>query len=240
MLLARLTVLFCALAMPAWAGQAHVAVATNFKVPMAELSDAYQAATGHELTVSAGATGLLYSQIVNGAPFDVFLAADQDRPTQAVADGHAVPGSQITYATGRLFLMLPGRETVQDDEVPDLTDLNLISIANPRTAPYGVAAMQVLDSLDIAGVEIAYAQNAAGVVAAVKSGAVPAGLTARSLVAQTGASGWEVPFDLYDPIQQDAVLLTRAEDNAAAVAFLEWMTGPEAKAIIAKHGYDVD
>jgi molybdate transport system substrate-binding protein len=170
----------------------------------------------------------------------VFLAADQERPSLAIAEGLEVPGTQITYATGRLFMMLPGLGTLQAEQVPDLTDLNLISIANPRTAPYGVAAMQVLDSLDIAGIDIAYAQNAAGVVAAVKSGAVPAGLTARSLVKTAGASGWEVPLDLYDPIRQDAVLLSRAADNDAAAAFLEWLAGAEAKAIITKHGYDVD
>ncbi len=225
-------------ACPAMAGTLHVAGASNFQVPLKELARTFEAETGHEVIVSSGATGLLFSQIANGAPYDVFLAADQQRPLRAIAEGLAVPGSDFTYAIGRLFLLMPDQDRLVEEDVPDLAGLSRVSVANPRTAPYGVAAIQVLDSLDIGGIEIAYAQNVAGVAAAVQSGAVPAGLTALSLAGDRG--GWVVPADLYDPIRQDAVLLVRAEQNAAARAFLEWLQTEPARAVIRKHGYDVD
>ena len=236
--LARLAALILLVGTPVWAGEAHVAVATNFRATLEELQTVFAAETGHSLVVSTGSTGQLYAQIAHGAPYDVFLAADQDRPALAIADGHAVDGTTFTYAEGRLILLWPGREILAEDPAPDLSDLHRVSLANPRTAPYGVAAMQVLDSLDVAGIEIAYAQNAAGVAAAIEAGAAPAGLTARSLVGN--GAGWTVPLDLHDPIRQDAVLLKRGDDNPAARAFLDWLGRAKAREIIRAHGYDVD
>ena len=214
-----------------------VAVAANFRATLAALAPEFETATGHRLALSAGSTGQLYAQIVRGAPFDVFLAADQARPAALVDAGMATPGSQATYAEGRLYVLTarkvdPGRDALKGAKT--------VSIANPRTAPYGAAALQVIENMKLSGIDIAQAQSVAGVNAAVVAGAVDAGLAAYSSVAGTDPrpAGWLVPRDLHDPILQDAVLLSRAADNQTARAFLEWLISAETRARIRGWGYD--
>lgn len=219
----------------------RVAVATNFRPVLEAMRAEFEDISGAQLAISSGSTGQLAAQISNGAPFDVFLAADQARPEALIKDKLAVASSRFTYAGGRLALLTPGRTIPPDGAIPDLGDLTRISIANPRTAPYGLAAMDVLDSLDIAGVQLVLAQNAGGVVAAVMSGAAPAGLTSLSLAkVADGVPAWTVPADLHAPIPQDAVLLAPASENAAAVAFLDWLKGAAARNIIRANGYALD
>lgn len=226
---------------------ARVAVAANFRAPMAELASAYQARTGHTLSVSAGSTGQLFAQIANGAPFDVFLSADQARPERLGELGLATAESRFTYAEGQLFLLL------QDDGLlspgnssPTLGTAKRISLANPKTAPYGAAAMQVLQHLDFPNGPplIAEAQSISGVNAAMTAGAVDAGFAAFSSVATLPPAqqppGWLVPRTLHDPIRQDAILLNRGADNPAATGFLDWLRTEDAREIIRRYGYHVD
>lgn len=219
----------------------RVAVAANFKPVLTRLIPEFANQSSAKIELSAGSTGQLTAQISNGAPFDLFLAADQTSPGKLVAKGLAIADSRFTYAKGRLALLLPGRRIPAEGTIPDLADLARISIANPRTAPYGIAAMEVLDNLDIAGVQLVLAQNAGGVVAAVASGAAPAGLTSLSLAdAAPGIPSWTVPEDLHSAISQDAILLHHGAENATARAFLDWLKGNEAREIIRAHGYVLD
>lgn len=224
------------------AANLRIAVAANFRETLLALQPVFEATGEERLTISAGSTGQLFAQISNGAPYDVFLAADQDRPARLAEAGLAAPGSAFTYATGRLVLLAPGRPLPDAGATPSLDGLARIAIANPRTAPYGAAAEQVLDRLGAAGLQRVLAQNVAGVVSAVESGAAPAGLTAQALLGpDRQAEAWQVPADWHDPIRQDAVLLSRAQDPDAAARFLAWLgSDPEARQIIRSHGYVVD
>lgn len=226
---------------------ASIAAASNFRAAAAALARDFAATTEHEAVVSAGSSGQLYAQIASGAPFDVFLSADQDRPAAAVEAGFAVPETQRTFALGRLIVLFRDAETAARlGTPPDLARVSLLSVANPATAPYGAAAMQVLEALGmrraLAG-RIAEAQNVSGVNAAVASGAAEAGFAALGSVVRPGGpepEGWIVPQDLHDPIRQDAVLLARGADNPAARAFLDYLAGDRARQIIRAHGYDVE
>lgn len=226
---------------PANAGDIRVAVAANFRAPLEPLALAFEKASGHKLLISAGSTGQLFAQIANGAPFDVFLAADSDRPARLASDGFGVTGSVFTYASGRLALI--ARAVPAVGETPDLSGFRRIAIANPRTAPYGAAAAAVLEDLGAADVPRVEAGNVGAVGALVVSGAAEAGITAASLapaLARHGLSAWPVPPGMHPPLRQDAILLTAGQDNAAAIAFLDWLRQDEARAIIRSAGYRVD
>ena len=238
--------LAAALVAQASAETVMVAAAANFREPLEAMARDFGRATGHEVVISAGSTGQLYAQIAHGAPFDVFLAADQARPAQAVEAGLAVPGTRRTYAEGRLIVLFRDPATrARLGTPPDLAQVATLSVANPATAPYGAAAMQVLERMGVAGAlagRIAEAQNVSGVNAAVDTGAADAGFAALGSVAEPGGpepEGWLVPGELHDPIRQDAVLLRRGRDNPAATAFLDWLAGDEAGRLIRGYGYDV-
>lgn len=230
----------------ALAETATIAVAANFRKPLQDLAEAFEHETGHELVISAGSTGQLFAQIGNGAPYDVFLSADEARPALAVAEGFAVPGSERIYAIGRLVLLTRDAELRAGlGTPPDLSQLRTISIANPVTAPYGAAAMQVLEKLAVTEAltgRLAEAQNIGGVNAAVHTGAAEAGFAALSSLDHPhdpGPSAWLVPADLHEPIRQGAVLLVHGQDNPAAVEFLDWLGSDAASALIRGYGYDL-
>lgn len=234
------------LAGPTLAETAMIAVAANFRKPLQELATAFEHETEHELVISAGSTGQLYAQIGNGAPYDVFLAADEERPARAIAKGFAVPGSERIYAIGRLVLLT--RDAGLRAELgtpPDLSRLRTLSIANPVTAPYGAAAMEVLEKMGVAEAmtgRLAEAQNISGVNAAVHTGAAEAGFAALSSLAQPddpGPAVWVVPADLHEPIRQGAVLLIHGQENPAAIEFLRWLDSPAAAELIRSYGYDL-
>lgn len=241
---ARLLCIWLAVLAPslAWAGNVRVAVASNFLAPLEALAETFEAQTGHDLVVSSGATGLLYAQIVNGAPFDVFLAADQARPAALVSSGLAVAGTQATYASGRLYLQTRITKGQFPQDYRSLRWARRIALANPRTAPYGAAATQVLTTMQLNDPQIARASNIAGVSALMAAGAADAGFVAYSSVTQLDPrpSGWLIPAELHDPLHQDAVLLARAADTPGARAFLDWLTGAKAKDLIRSYGYDID
>ncbi len=225
------------------AEEATIAVAANFLETATEIAERFEAVTDCTLVIASGSTGQLYAKIINGAPFDVFLAADQKRPALLVDRGYAQEGSRFTYAIGVLTLYAPDPARITG---PDILDgpFAALSIANPNTAPYGAAAQQVLAHLSVADRltgRVAQAQNVSGAFAAIKSGAADFGFVALSSVLsirndQPG-SRWDPPQDLYDPIRQDAVLLTRGADNGAARAFLTFLGNPSSVGLIESRGY---
>ena len=226
------------------AERVDVAVAANFAPCLADLAGAFHAATGHDVMAAAGSTGRHHAQILAGAPFDVFLAADSARPRALEASGHAVPGSRFCYAEGALVLWWPAPPSPAPADLRtalDHPDLRHLAVANPRLAPYGAAARQTLVALDAwAGREQArvIGQSVAQAWQFVASGNAQAGLLARSQLADgKGGLVLPVPPALHDPVTQDAVLLTRAENSAAARAFLQFLRGVDAAPIIAAWGY---
>jgi molybdate transport system substrate-binding protein len=226
---------------PAQAAQTNVAVAANFTDAANEIARAFQAKTGHEAILSFGSTGQFYTQIMQGAPFEVFLAADDERPAKAVDEGFAVPGSQFTYAIGKLVLWSRDPDLVQGAATLKSGDFTKISIANPETAPYGAAAVQAMTALgvyDQLAPKIVQGNNITQAFQFVQTGNAELGFVALAqVVSDNQGSRWEVADDLYDPIKQDAVLLKRGADRVAARAFLDFLQGPEAEAIIARFGY---
>lgn len=226
------------------AASTHVAVAANFTDAAQEIAAAFAKATDHEAVLSFGATGQLYTQITKGAPFEVFLAADDERPALAVQEGYGVKDSVFTYAIGQLVLYSAEAGRVSGPESLKRGDFQKIAVANPTTAPYGTAAVEAMERLGVHAElqpKIVQGQNIGQTYQFVETGNAELGFVALGQVSQSDAgSRWVVPQDLYEPIRQDAVLLIKGENNPAATAFLEFLKGPEAGAIIEKYGYALD
>ncbi len=223
-----------------------VAVAGNFLAPIKLLAQEFERSSGHQLRVSAGSTGKLYAQIVNGAPFDVFLAANAAEPTRLEQAGVAVAGTRFTYARGRVVLWSADAQRIRDNGPALLASggFRRIAIANPRTAPYGAAAMAVLENLGVrARIEplLVQGEDIGQAFHYTASGNADAGFIAyaqlRDPANRIVGSAWVVPEDLYPPIRQQAVLLARARDKPAARAFLIFLQGPQAARVIEQYGY---
>ncbi len=230
------------------AGELTIAVASNFTRAMDALITDFEAGSGHKVSVSYGSSGRLYAQIVNGAPFQLFFSADQAKPEALEQAGQTVPGSRFTYARGALVLwsVNPDFDLAQGKRLRN-QQINPLAIANPRLAPYGAAAMQVLQALNLRDAyrdKLVMGENINQAFQFVNTGNAQAGFVALSQVSESGiiqqGSGWIVPENLYEPIRQDAVLLKRGSENPAALAFLEFMGSHEAMAIIKSYGYSAD
>lgn len=228
---------------------AMVAVATNFAEVMQRLEADFEAASAHAVTVSTGSTGQLYAQIAHGAPYHVLLAADQQRPAALEQRGLAVSGSRFTYAIGRLVLWSPQPGLVEADGAATLRAgaFRRLAIANPVLAPYGAAARQVLERLDLYAPlreRIVMGENIGQTHALVATGNAELGFVAMASLQRPDqpahGSRWAVPQQLHDPIRQDAVLLARGADNAAARDLLAYLRSPPARALIRRFGYGVD
>ncbi|WP_371368678.1 molybdate ABC transporter substrate-binding protein [Pseudomonas sp. QL9] len=235
------------LAQAALADEVQVAVAANFTAPIQAIAKDFEKDTGHKLVASFGATGQFYAQIKNGAPFEVFLAADDTTPAKLEQEKATVPGSRFTYAIGKLALWSAKDGYVDaKGDVLKKGDFQHLSIANPKTAPYGLAATQVLDKLGLmdklAG-KLVEGQNIGQAFQFVSTGNAELGFVALSQVYKDGkvtaGSVWIVPVDLYAPIRQDAVILEKGKDNAAAKALVEYLKGPKAAAVIKSYGYEL-
>ncbi|MEO4042408.1 molybdate ABC transporter substrate-binding protein [Hoeflea sp. CAU 1731] len=228
----------------ALADQVKVAVAANFTEAAKEIAVAFKADTGHEAVLSFGSTGQLYTQITQGAPFEVFLAADTARPEKAVEEGFGVQGSVFDYAIGKIVLWSVNPDLVTGAETLQTARFDKIAIANPGTAPYGTAAIQAMSALNVYDSlqpKIVQGANIAQAYQFVKTGNAELGFVSLSqIAANTEGSRWNVSDDLYDPIRQDAVLLKTGHDNPAAEAFLSFLKGAAAIALIEKYGYGVD
>ncbi len=231
-------------ALAARAGDVQVAVAANFTAPMQAIAAEFEKDTGHRAVTAFGATGKFYAQIKNGAPFEVFLAADDTTPARLEAEGDAVTGTRFTYAIGRLVLW-SAKEGYVDAKGEVLTsDFRHLSLANPKTAPYGAAAMDTLAKLGLADRlrgRIVQGENISQAHQFVSTGNAELGFVALSQVFKDGritsGSAWVVPAGMYAPIRQDAAILSRGKDNPAARAFVDYLKGAKAAAIIRAYGY---
>ncbi len=229
----------------ALADEVHVAVAANFTAPMQAIAPAFEQATGHRLVASFGATGQFYAQINNGAPFDVFLAADDATPARLEREGAIAPGSRFTYAIGSLVLWSADASYLDgSDAALKAGQFKHLALANPKAAPYGLAATQVLAKLGLSEAtqdKRVEGQNITQAHQFVATGNAELGFVALSQVYKDGqlssGSAWIVPGALHDPIKQDAVILKRGEHNAAAAALVTYLQGAEASRIIRSFGY---
>lgn len=231
---------------PARAGEALVAVAANFAEVAAALAPKFEAATGHKVTITTGATGKLYAQIKEGAPFHILLSADSKTPTRLASEGAADAGSQFTYATGKLALWSSDETLIGSDGAETLKAGGFahVAIANPDLAPYGIAARQVLAALGLwesLQPRIVMGENIGQAHTMVATGNAELGFVALSAVESptraAEGSVWVVPQEFFEPIRQDAILTETGEDNAAAQAFLAYLKTDEAHAIIGTFGY---
>ena len=223
------------------AGEVHVGVAANFTNAATDIAAAFAEKTGDTAVLSFGASGSLYAQITQAAPFEIFLSADAARPAQAETDGLAVAGSRFTYAIGQLVLWSPDDGLV-DDQGAVLRDGSFahIAVANAKGAPYGAAAVETIAALgltDALADKVVTGENITQTFQFVQSGNAELGFVARSQIGGEGGSQWLVPAELYTPILQDAVLLETGADNETAKAFIDFLKGPEAAEIIHGYGY---
>jgi molybdate transport system substrate-binding protein len=226
------------------ADQVNVAVAANFTAPAREIAAAFRQKTGHDAVLSFGSSGQFYTQITQDAPFGVFLSADQERPKKLADGGLAVPASRFTYAIGKVVLWSKQPGYVKGEATLQSASFAKLSICNPAAAPYGEAAVETMKSLKLYDALKPKLVEGADITQAfqfVDTGNAEVGFVALSqLTGNAGGSRWVVPQALYKPIRQDAVLLKKGADNKAATAFLEFLKGPQARAIIEKYGYALD
>lgn len=227
------------------AEQLMVAVASNFTSTMRELSTAFTKESGHTLNISFGSSGKFYAQIIHGAPFQVFLSADQSKPEALIEAGFVAPTSRFTYALGALALWSPKTDLVDArGDVLSGGNYRKLAIANPLLAPYGAAALDVLRHLNLeASTRSSWVtgENIAQTYQFVSTGNAELGFVSLSQIMDQGrltsGSAWIVPQDLYRPIKQDAVLLKTSEHNAAAQEFMAFLSSAKAKYIIRSYGY---
>ncbi len=231
---------------PARADDVTAAVAANFLPAFRVIENEFERATGHRLTTLSGSSGKFYSQIKHGAPFDVFFSADRERPQRLEQDGVAVRGSRFTYAVGRLILWSPDPELVTGELTLWTAPFNHLAMAHPQLAPYGAAARQVMVNLGVwerVQPRIVLGESLGQTMGFMISGNAELGFVALSQVVDPAfakpGSRWEIPTTLYDPIEQDVVLLTNGRDNPAARALLQFVRSPEARRIIERFGYGV-
>ncbi len=226
------------------AGQTHVAVAANFIEPAREIAALFQKKTGHEAILISGASGAFFSQITHGAPFEVFLSADAERPRLAEEQGFAVPGSRFTYAIGKLVLWSRVIDVANGEAALKAGRFRRLSIANPVAAPYGAAAvetMKALGVLDALQPKIVRGSSIAQAFQFIDTRNAELGFVALAqLYGNTEGTRWLVPEKLHMPILQDAVLLKNGANDDAAKAFLEFLKGTEAHAIIERFGYGLE
>jgi len=243
--------LFCSFVVRVGAGEVNVAVAANFAAPMQKIAQAFAQDTGHTAVLALGSTGKLYAQIKHGAPFHLLLAADTETPAKLVAEGSALTGSAFTYATGRLALWSQQTGVVDDQgrvlqgPLSQQSKVKL-ALADPRLAPYGAAAVQTLTQMGVWArwqSRVVQGDNIAQAYQFVASENALLGFVALSQVWADGrvnqGSVWVVPQHLHEPLRQDAVLLTKGKDQAAALALMAYLKGERAKAIIRAYGYGV-
>ena len=230
----------------AQAEEITIAVAANFAVPAKLIVAEFEKETGHKAVLAFGATGKFYAQIKNGAPFEVLLAADDETPARLIQEGLAVAASRFTYAIGRLALWSAKPGYVDDKGEVLKGDFKHLAIANPKLAPYGQAAVEALTALkllDALQPRFVQAENIAQAHQFIASANAELGFVALAQVMKDGkigeGSAWLVPASLHQPIRQDAVILDKGKGKAAAEAWIKYLKGDKARAIIKSFGYEI-
>lgn len=226
----------------------NVAVASNFTHPVKEIAKQFEQATQNKVELSFGSSGKFYAQIVNGAPYEVFLSADQAKPEALIKEGMAVANTRFTYALGELALWSADPEKVDAfGKVLDKGEFHRLALANPKLAPYGLAALQTLETLELTDktrTKWVKGVNIAQTYQYIDSANADLGFVALSQITEnnkiTHGSVWIVPDEFYLPIRQDAVLVKGAERNATAQAFLDYLKSDEAQKIIQSYGYKIE
>ena len=232
------------------AEEVTVAVAANFTAPMQKIAQAFEQDTGHKALLAFGATGKFYTQIKNGAPFAVLLSADDETPARLEKEGVAIAGTRFTYAIGRLALWSKNPLLVDDkgqvllSNATDKNSFKKIAIADPKLAPYGAAAIEVLGRMDALAKltpKLVQGDSIGQAFQFVMTENAELGFVALSQISIDGritqGSAWVVPQNLYTPLKQEAVLLPLGKNNAAALALMKYMRTDRAQAIIRAYGY---
>lgn len=245
----RITCLVCFVYLQSgclYAGEINVAVASNFSYALQSLAADFKLSTGHELRISSASSGKLYAQIKHGAPYDVFLSADEKRADLLIKENKASAENAHVYALGKLVLLSHIKDEQGCMNVLSSTQLNHLAIANPAIAPYGMAAEQVLQKLGLwqrLQSRIVMGENIAQSFQFFFTRNAQAGFVAKSMLTMgrdiDAGCIWEVPATMYSPIKQKMVLLNKARENDSAQAFLRYMKSAQAKEIIKAAGYDV-
>ena len=227
------------------AAEVKVAVAANFAQPMKDIAAEFEKDTGHKVNLTQGATGKFYAQITNGAPFEVFLSADDETPSKLVKEGKAIAATQFTYAIGRLVLWSPDEKLVdQGGGVLKTDKFKFLSIANARVAPYGRAAVQTMQKLGVlTAIEprVVQGESISQTYQFVTSGNAQLGFVALSQVWDSGklksGSAWIVPEDMHEQLKQDIVLLNPGKESKAATALVDYLKSDKARKVIERYGY---
>jgi molybdate transport system substrate-binding protein len=246
-LIALLTLSSVASGTQAQGQEIRVAAAADLKFAMGELAEGFEKRTGTEVEVTYGSSGNFFSQIQNGAPFDLFFSADMEYPKNLEASGLAEPGTLHPYAVGRIVIWMPPESSVELSKLGwnALLDASVrkIAIANPEHAPYGgaaVAALQKAGIFEQVKAKLVYGENISQAAQFVQSGNAQAGIVAMSLAVSPGMKDgkrWEFPADMHPAIEQGAIILKSAKNKDAAKAFLEFGKSPAGIAILAKYGF---
>lgn len=240
--------LIAAMSKVACADGVQVAVAANFTAPMQQIAIEFEKDTGHHALLSFGSTGQFYAQIKNGAPFQVFLAADEKTPAKLDGEGMTVPGSRFTYAVGSLVLWSTNPDLVDPKgAVLEKGTFEHLAMANAQLAPYGAAAVETMERLGLAGKlrpKIVQGENIAQTYQFVASGSAELGFVALSQVMRNGkissGSAWIVPAGMHAPLRQNAVILANGKNSAAAIALMQYLKSPKARAVIKSYGYETE
>jgi molybdate transport system substrate-binding protein len=245
----KLRLMLALASVPVWglahAGEVTVAVAANFTAPMQQIAQAFEQDTGHKALLAFGSTGKFYAQIKNGAPFAVLLAADDETPARLEKEGLTVVSTRFTYATGRLALWSKNASLVDDKgEVLRSHRFQKLAMADPKLAPYGAAAMEVISKMGVqasVASKLVQGESIGQTYQFVSTENAQLGFVALSQISLEGritqGSAWVVPQALHTPLKQDAVLLNPGKDNPAAHALLKYLQADKAKTIIRHYGY---
>ncbi len=229
----------------AQAAEIKVAVASNFANTLKEIAVEFQRDTGHQLAITPGATGKFYAQISNGAPFDVFLSADDETPRKLAQEGKAIAASQFTYAIGRLALWSPSPDLVDKNADILKTDkFKYIAIANAKVAPYGQAAVQTMQKLGVLSKiepRVVQGESIAQTFQFVSTGNAQLGFVALSQIFENGkiktGSAWIVPEEMHEQLKQDAVILQSCKNTAACQALMDYLKSEKIKKMMSSYGY---
>ncbi|WP_419905616.1 molybdate ABC transporter substrate-binding protein [Kiloniella sp.] len=246
-----ITVFSLGFSVPANAEKTTIAVAANFTAAAKELAEVFTAKTDHEVALSFGSTGKLFTQIIYGAPFDVFLAADSERPKRAEQEGLTVKGTRFTYAQGQIVLwsrgpshLDPKGSALQQVRLLQSKSTTRLAIANPKTAPYGRAALEALTKLgvyDDIKSKIVQGENIAQTYQFAYTGNAELAVVSLSQITlNKDGAHWVVPLELYAPLDQQVVLLKKGAENKAAIAFISFLKSNEAAVIIREFGYTLN